>query len=130
MRKLSLIMLSLLLTVGAMAQTSSKKFEVLYFKANLSCCQAQACQNLETVTKDIIVKNFSADEAVFKTIALADEANKKVVDTYNAKSQTLIVINTKKKKYLDLSGLLAKYARNNDRDVYEKELVAKIKELK
>ena len=130
MRKLSLIMLSLLLTVGAMAQTSSKKFEVLYFKANLSCCQAKACQNLEMATKDIIVKNFSADEVVFKTFALADEANKKLVETYKAKSQSLIIVLPKKKKHLDLSGLLAKYARNNDREAYEKELVAKIKELK
>lgn len=130
MRKLSIMMVLLLIAFGAMAQNGSKKIEVLYFKANLSCCQARACQNLEMATKDIISKNFSADEVVFKTIALADEANKKLVDTYNAKSQTLIVVYSKKKKHLDLSDVLAKYARNNDREAYEKELVAKIKELK
>ncbi len=123
-------MVTLLLAVGAMAQTSSKKIEVLYFKANLSCCQARACNNLETVTKDIIANNFSADDVAFKTIALADEANKNLVDTYNAKSQTVIVINNKKKKHINVSAALAKYARDNDKAAYEKELIAKIKGLK
>jgi len=81
-------------------------------------------------TKDIIAKNFSTDQVVFKTIALADEANKKLVEMYKTKSQSLIVVLPKKKKYVDLSGILAKYARKNDREAYEKELVAKINELK
>ncbi|MBP7103161.1 MAG: hypothetical protein KBA86_07925 [Bacteroidales bacterium] len=130
MRKLSIMMVLLLIAFGAIAQNGSKKIEVLYFKANLSCCQARACQNLEMATKDIIAKNFSTDQVVFKTIALADEANKKLVEMYKTKSQSLIVVLPKKKKYVDLSGILAKYARKNDREAYEKELVAKINELK
>ena len=66
---------------------------------------------------------------VFKTVALTDEANKELVDTYNAKSQTLIILNNKK-KFVNLSAALAKYARDNDKTAYEKELIANIKKLK
>jgi len=128
MKKLSIIILSLVVSIGAIAQTGSKKIEVLYFKANLSCCQARACQNLENVTKEIITKNFPAKEVVFKTVALTDEANKKLVETYNAKSQTLIIVN--KKQYIDLSKTLAKFARDNDKAAFEKELLANIKKLR
>ncbi|HOS15871.1 MAG TPA: hypothetical protein PKX15_02490 [Bacteroidales bacterium] len=130
MKKLSIIILSLVVSIGAMAQNSSKKMEVLYFKANLSCCQARTCQNLENVTKEIITNNFPANEVVFKTVALTDEANKKLVDTYNAKSQTLIILNNKKKKFVNLSASLAKYARDNDKVSYEKDLLSNIKALK
>jgi adenylate kinase family enzyme len=130
MKKLSIIILSLVVSIGAMAQTSSKKIEVLYFKANLSCCQARACQNLENITKEIITNNFPANEVVFKTVALTDEVNKKLVDTYNAKSQTLIILNNKKKKFVNLSASLAKYARDNDKASYEKDLLSNIKALK
>jgi adenylate kinase family enzyme len=129
MKKLSIIILSLVVSIGAMAQNSSKKMEVLYFKANLSCCQARTCQNLENVTKEIITNNFPANEVVFKTVALTDEANKKLVDTYNAKSQTLIILNKKKKKFVNLSASLAKYARDNDKVSYE-DLLSNIKALK
>ncbi|MDD2622804.1 MAG: hypothetical protein WC142_00310 [Bacteroidales bacterium] len=130
MKKLQVLFILVMLTTGAMAQSGSKKIEVLYFKANLSCCQARACQNLEKVTKEIITNNFPNNEVVFKTVALTDEANKELVDTYNAKSQTLIILNNKKKKFVNLSAALAKYARDNDKTAYEKELIANIKKLK
>ncbi|NLE62897.1 MAG: hypothetical protein GX612_03555 [Bacteroidales bacterium] len=130
MRKSSIMIALLLIAFGAVAQNGSKKMEVLYFKANLSCCQARTCQNLENVTKEIITNNFPANEVVFKTVALTDEANKKLVDTYNAKSQTLIILNNKKKKFVNLSASLAKYARDNDKASYEKDLLSNIKALK
>ncbi len=128
MKKLSIIILLLVVSIGAMAQTSGKKVEILYFKANLSCCQARACNNLENITKEIITKNFSSNEVVFKTIALASEASSELIKKYNAKSQTLIIVN--KKQYIDLSKTLAKFARDNDKDAFEKELLANIKKLR
>lgn len=129
MKKLSIIIVSLLFAAGAMAQTSSKKVEVLYFKANLSCCQAKTCNNLENVSRDIVAKNFSADEVAFKTVALANEANKSLVNKYKAKSQSLIIVNNKKKKHFNMSNALAKYARDKDKAAFEKELIVKIKQL-
>lgn len=127
MKKISLLVLALIISVGAMAQKPAKGVEVLYFKAELACCQAKACNNLENVTKTIIEKNFKSDKVTFKTIKLADQENKPLIDLYKAKSQTVVLVNAKKKKTLDVSDIVRKFARHNNQATFEKELVAKIK---
>lgn len=127
MKKISLLVLALIISVGATAQKPAKGVEVLYFKAELACCQARACNNLENMTKTIIEKNFKSNKVTFKTIKLADEGNKSLVDLYKAKSQTVVLVNARKKKTLDVSDIVRKFARHNDQTTFEEELVAKIK---
>ncbi len=127
MKKISLLVLVLIISVGAMAQKPAKGVEVLYFKAELACCQARACNNLENITKTIIEKNFKSNKVTFKTIKLADQGNKSLVDLYKAKSQTVVLVNARKKKTLDVSDIVRKFARHNDQTTFEEELVAKIK---
>ena len=128
MKKIILFLTLSIVTIGLFAQKN--KAEVLYFKAQLPCCQATACNNLEQEVKSIIEKNFTKGEVSFKQIALADTNNKALVDKYNAKSQTVVIVNHKKKNNssLDLSDLVRGYARTDDKATFEKELVAKLQE--
>ncbi len=122
---LSLAMV-ILITVGAMSQTA----KVLYFKANLACCQAKACAALEKDIQDVITKNFNNDKVTFVELKLADAANKEMVEKHNAKSQTVVLVvkKRKKEKVTDLSDMVRRYQRSGDKDQFEKDLVAKIKE--
>lgn len=113
-------------TVGVMAQTA----QVLYFKANLACCQAKACAALEKDVQTVVDKNFSSNKVTFTEVKLADAANKELVEKHNAKSQTVVLVVKKKKKekVIDLSDIVRRFQRNGDKDQFEKELVARIKE--
>lgn len=128
MKKLILFLVLSLITTGVFAQKN--KAEVLYFKAQLPCCQATACNSLEQEVKLIIEKNFTKGEISFKQVALGDAGNKALVDKYSAKSQTVVIVNTKKKtnNSVDVSDIVRRYARTDDKASFEKELVAKIKE--
>lgn len=125
----TLILISVLIFINLSA--FSQKAEVLYFKANLPCCQATACNNLENEVKGIIESNFTKGNVTFITKKIADPNNQDLVEQYNAKSQTLIIIGTNKKKKnntLDVSDVLRKYMRSEDTDELEETLVAKINE--
>ncbi len=129
MKKIILSAFFALITIGVFAQKSS--VEVLYFKAQLACCKAAACNNLENEVKTIIEKNFPNGNVTFKQVALANEANKDLVAQYNAKSQTVVAIKTVKKKETstDISDIVRNYARTNDKEKFETDLVAKINEI-
>src|SRR5574344_80463 len=75
--------------IGLFAQKN--KVEVLYFKAQLSCCKAASCNKIENEIKDIIKKNFEGKAVGFKQVLLSDQANKALIEKYNAKSQTVIL---------------------------------------
>ncbi len=125
----TLIFISALIFINLSA--FSQKAEVIYFKANLPCCQATACNNLENQVKDIVESNFTKGDVAFTTKKIADPDNKDLVEKYNAKSQTLIIVGTSKKgksNTLDVSDILRKYRRSEDADELENTLVAKIKE--
>jgi len=127
--KASILFIAALITFSL--TTYGQKAEVLYFKADLPCCQAKACSNMEAEIKGIVEKNFSKGNVVFKTIKISDPANKDIVVKYDAKSQSVVIIGTNKKKksvVSDVSDLLRKYARSGDADVFESELIAKINE--
>ncbi len=108
---------------------NAQKAEVLYFKANLPCCQATACNNVESVVKGIVDVNFS-NKAEFKQVKLADASNSTLVQKHNAKSQTVVVSFMKdgKENNVDVSDIVRSYTRDGDKEKLEKELVAKINE--
>ena len=130
MKKLLVISVTILMTLTVLAASPKKGVEVLYFKAQLSCCQARACNTLENDIKTLIAANFDASKVTFTEVLLADAKNKALVEQYKAKSQTVVVVNAKKKKTMDVSDLVRTYLRNGDKATFEKELIQKIKSLK
>ena len=130
MKKLLVISVTILMTLTVLASSPKKGVEVLYFKAQLSCCQARACNTLENDIKTLIAANFDASKVTFTEILLTDEKNKALIEQYKAKSQTVVVVNAKKKKTMDVSDLVRTYLRNGDKATFEKELIQKIKNLK
>ena len=130
MKKLLVISVTILMTLTVLAASPKKGVEVLYFKAQLSCCQARACNTLENDIKTLIAANFDASKVTFTEILLTDEKNKALIEQYKAKSQTVVVVNAKKKKTIDGSDLVRTYLRNGDKATFEKELIQKIKNLK
>jgi len=112
-------------------QSYAQKVEVLYFKANLACCAARSCANLEGQVKTVVERNFKDTEVVFKSVMIADAVNAELVQKYNAKSQTLILVPLKNKKATDkdVSDLVKLLARSSDEEAFEKDIVAAIKEI-
>jgi hypothetical protein len=131
MKKTIFLMTKAILS-GMMLYAQSKKssIEVLYFKANLACCKAKACNQLEADIQNLITKNYPKGNVVFKEIKLADAANKELIDKYNAKSQTVIIVKKTKKKesFSDVSDIVQKYMISQDKAGFEKDLTAKINE--
>jgi len=118
------------ISVITSAQSNKKSIEVLYFKANLACCKARACNALQADVDSVLIKYFSDKMIEFKVIRLADEANKDLVAKYNAKSQTVVIIKKKGKKEsaTDVSFIVQEYARTYDKEKFENELKEKISE--
>jgi hypothetical protein len=107
----------------------AQKAEVLYFKANLPCCQATACDALQKEVQSVISKNFKKSEISLVVVKLADEANKSLIEKHNAKSQTLVLeLKNNKKEAVDLSDILRAYLRNNDKKQLETAIVERIKQ--
>ncbi len=130
MKKISVI---IFIAFMAFAGTSfGQKAELLYFKANLSCCRGRACDQLENNLKSIIENNFSNDEITFRRVKIANKQNKALVSKYDAKSQTVIIVVDRmigKDKTLDISDMVARYQRSRDKKAVEKEIVDKIKSV-
>ena len=129
MKKLLVISVTILMTLTVLATSPKKGIEVLYFKAQLSCCQARACNTLENDIKTLIAANFDSSKVTFTEVLLDDAKNKALVEQYKAKSQTVVVVNAKKKKTIDVSDLVRTYLRNGDKATFKKELIQKINTL-
>jgi len=130
MKKAIILFVFSVVVSGLYAQKNS--VEVLYFKAKLGCCQSRACNTLEADVKGVIDKNFKGKNVTFKQVAMADEANKALVEKYNAKSQTVILVATDKKKKVtsvDVSDIVHRYTKGGSKEVFEKELIDKINEV-
>jgi hypothetical protein len=114
-----------------LAQQKKTSAEVLYFKANLACCKARACNALETDVKTIVEKNWTDGKVVFRQVKLSDTVNNALIKKYNAKSQSLVIVVTKKKKETssDVSVMLSDFVAKHDTATFEKDLTAKIKEM-
>lgn len=132
MKKTILMLFLALFTVTGttIAQQKKSGAEVLYFKANLACCKGRACNALEAKVKEIIEKNWADGSVKFRQVKLTDTTNNELIKRYNAQSQTLVIVITKKKKETstDVSAILRLYASNNDAVQFEKELTEKIRE--
>lgn len=118
--------MTLVLGLSASAQT----MEVLYFKADLACCRARACDALESNLKSIIESNFKDDNIQFTTVKISDAANKALVEKYNAGSQTVIVVTTHRRNetITNITDIVRNYSRNRDRENFEKELLTRLSE--
>lgn len=129
MKKAVILFVLSIATIGLYAQKNN--VQVLYFKAQMACCKAAACNNLEAAVKGVVEKNFKGKNVTFKQVALADETNKALVEKCNAKSQTVVLVATKKKKEttVDVSEIVRKYTKSGDKEAFEKELTDKINEL-
>lgn len=130
--KLSIITLLLLFSLSSFAQKKSNSVVVLYFKAELACCKARACNQLEADVNKVIKQNFENKKVTFKEIKLNDAANQAVIDLYNAKSQTVILVATNKKNKttsVDVSAIIAEYATNNNFESFSEKLTEEINKL-
>ncbi len=116
------------LVVGLSA--SAQKAEVMYFKADLACCRAAACNTIESDVKAVIESNFKQGDIQFTSVKISDQANKALVEKYKAKSQTVVIVASKRNKetVVDISDVVSTYARNRDKAAFEKQLLAKVAE--
>ncbi len=108
---------------------SQAKIEVLYFKADLTCCKAAACNTLEGDIKAMVEENYKSSEVVFKEVKISDAANAELVKTYDAKSQTVVIVKYKKSKVQkseNISQEVKQYAFDKNKDAFKKTLLAKI----
>lgn len=129
MKTTFLILTALLLSFSNInAQSKKQSSEVLFFKAKLCGCKAKSCNALENDIKTIIEKNINDKKITFRTISIADEANKELVEKYNAKSQTTILVTKKKKKeeFTDISDLVQEFSVKKNKEEFEKALKEKI----
>lgn len=129
MNKVILFVSAFLISVSALfAQSTKGKAEVLYFKANLACCKAKACNMLEADIRNIVEKNYPKGNVIFKEVKIADESNKALIEKYQATSQTVIIVKKKKKKEISLNvtDIVKSYMLDQKKEKLEKELIAKI----
>ncbi|MCK9613457.1 MAG: hypothetical protein M0R16_11300 [Bacteroidales bacterium] len=129
MKRTALFLALIIISVSALfAQSTKGKAEVLYFKANLACCKARACNALEADIKGIVEKNYPTGNVVFKEVKIADESNKALIEKYQATSQTVIIVKKKKKKEISINvtDIVKSYLLDQKKENLEKELIAKI----
>jgi type 1 fimbria pilin len=133
MKKIPLLFLLSFAVMAAMASAKEKKvvIEVLYFKANLACCKARACNALEVKVKEIVEKNWTDGSVTFRQVKLSDLTNAELIKKYSAQSQTLVLVKSGKKKEtsLDISMMLQAYAKTNDAQKFENEFTARVNEF-
>jgi len=125
-RILAIVAMTLLVGLSVSAQ----KAEVMYFKADLACCRARACDMLESDVKAVIESHFTNGDIKFSSVKLSDEANKSLVEKYNARSQSVVIVANGKKSetVVDVSDIVRNYSRSRDKVTLEKELLAKVSE--
>jgi len=118
MKRLSVVFLFSVFLIGAVSAQKNTSYEVLYFKADLACCQARACDALQKDIENTLQSVFNEENITFKVVKLADEANNDLVESYDAKSQTLVCIKTKRKKSssVDLSEIVRHYRIHRDKE--------------
>lgn len=133
MKKFYLILIVAFLAFSetVFSQSTENSIEVLYFKANLACCKARACNALQTDVDSILIKYFSDKNIKFKTIKLADTSNKALITKYQAKSQTVVIVKRTedKEEFIDLSAIVKEYAREQNKMKFESEMKKKINEI-
>ena len=132
LQKLVLLLFLAVISVfeTSLAQENKKYIEVLYFKANLACCKARACNALQADVDSVLIKYFANENIEFKAIRLADSANIDLVSKYNAKSQTVIIVTKigQDESSVDVSAIVKDYARTSNKMKFEEEMKKSIAE--
>ena len=128
MKKINVIMLIAFMAFASTGIAQQNNAEVLFFKAELSCCKARACEQLEKDIKSIVEENFSDNELAFRSVKIADKENTALVGKYNAKNQSVVVVTDKsgKEKSIDISDLVSRYQKTKDKEAVKKIIVDKI----
>ncbi|MBK8807540.1 MAG: hypothetical protein IPO21_13220 [Bacteroidales bacterium] len=96
-RTLLLIAMSFMF-IGLSYGQKKNSTEVLYFKTPLPCCKARSCNMLQSDIDSIVVKYFSDEKIQFKVVMINDEANKALVEKYKAQSQSVVMVQIKRKR--------------------------------
>ncbi len=119
-----------LMTVVLGITASAQKMEVLYFKADLACCRAKACDDMESVLRSIIENKFKEDNITFTSVRISDTGNKELVKKFNAGSQTVVLVTTRgnNQTSTDLSDVVKTYSRSRNKVVFEQDVLARITE--
>jgi hypothetical protein len=131
MKKTIVFLLAVALSAGfVFSQSKNSKAVVMYFKADLACCPARACGTLENDVKAIVEQNFKDGNVVFNQIRISDPANAELVKKYEAKSQTVVVVVSKKKAIssVDATNLVRDFRMNQDKAAFETAFVKLIKD--
>jgi hypothetical protein len=125
MKKLLTIVFVVFLTA---LTAHAQKAEVLYFKGDLSCCNARACNALELELKSFIENNYKNGDVVFRTVKISDPESAALVQKHNAKSQTVVVVKRggRNEKTQDLSEVVKNYNSNRDKPTFERDILAKV----
>lgn len=131
-KQLLILVIAVMAGVSVFAQTNKKCIEVLYFKANLACCKAKACNMLESEIQAIIEKTYTDGSVLFKEVKLADDSNMVLVEKYKAQSQTVVLVKKRKGKEIsaDISDLVKQYLTDKDKEKFEVALIEKINAFK
>lgn len=127
-KQIFVTLMVLMIGSSIFAQSNKKKVEVLYFKANLTCCQARSCNALESDVQAIIEKNFPNGNVIFREVKLADDSSKVLVEKFKAQSQTIVLVKMKKKKEVseDISEIAKKYLKDQNKEALEAALIERI----
>ncbi|MDG5800293.1 hypothetical protein QA597_07990 [Marinilabiliaceae bacterium ANBcel2] len=103
----------------------SQKAEVLYFKAELACCRARACDMLQNDIKAMVESNFEESEVLFKEVRLSNPDNAELVEKFDARSQTVVIVkNGDVENFVDISAESRTYLRTRNREEFENNLIA------
>ncbi|MFO7868972.1 MAG: hypothetical protein R6U95_06720 [Bacteroidales bacterium] len=132
MKNLRVYFLLSFLVISGIAFAQSAQTEVLYFKADLPCCPARACNRLESNIQSLIEKNFPNGNVVFREVKISDTIHAELVEHFDAKSQTVVIVRDRfllKDVELDISDIVAQYARSRNREEIEAEIVQKIQSV-
>lgn len=127
-RTLTLVVTTIMFIGFAYGQKKNST-EVLYFKTPLACCKARSCNVLQADIDSIVVKYFKDEKIQFKVVMINDDTNKELVEKFKAESQTVIMVQTKRKKEFvtDLTPIVVAYKSSYDREKFETDMKNTIK---
>jgi len=126
-----LIIAMFAISVSAFSQKKGTTVEVLYFKADLKCCQAATCNAISGKMQTIIEEAYPDGNVTFTIVKIADEANSELVEKYDAKSQTVVVVKKRKAKEssVDISDIVNEYYTSKDEEKFKTNVLTKIDDL-
>ena len=123
-------LVAFLILSGATFGKSKENIEVLYFKAKQCACKTMTCNAIEDQVKSVIDKEFQNKNIEFKRVWLNEKENDVLIQKYNAKPQTVVLVKKKRDKetVTDLTEIVKDFASKQNKEKFETELKVKISE--